>query len=117
DGARLGWPFEACPDVDAVSKEIIAGEDHVAEIDPDPELDAAVGRIDGVALRHRLLHRDGAAHRVDDAAELDQHPVAGGLDDATLVLGDAGIDQLIAVSLKTRERAFLVLTDQPAVVR
>src|SRR6266853_2065717 len=77
DAARLGQPFEPCGDVDAIAEEIVAVKDHVAEIDPDPELDAAVGRIDGVALCHRLLYRDGAAHRVDDAAELDQHAVAG----------------------------------------
>ena len=32
------------------------------------------------------LHLDGAAHRIDDAGELDQHAVAGGLDDAAAVL-------------------------------
>ncbi len=117
NAARRGQPLEPCGDVDAIAEEIVAVEDHVAEIDPDPELDAAVGRIDGVALRHRLLHRDGTAHRVDDAAELGQHPVACGLDDAALMLGDAGIDQLIAVRLQPRERAFLVLAHQPAVAR
>jgi hypothetical protein len=89
DAARLGQAFEPCRDVDAIAKEIVAVEDHVAEIDPDAELDAAVGRIDGVAFRHRLLHRNGTAHRVDDAAELSPS-VASGLDDAALMLATPG---------------------------
>ena len=31
----------------------------------------------GVALDHAVLHLDRAAHRVDDAAELDEIAVAG----------------------------------------
>ena len=57
-------------------------------IDADAEFDAPVGRHVGVALRHSALHLDGAAHRIDDAGELDQDAVAGGLDDAAAVLGD-----------------------------
>ena len=36
----------------------------------------------GVALGHLALHLDRAAHRIDDAGELDEHAVAGRLDDA-----------------------------------
>ena len=50
----------------------------------------------GVPLGHRPLHLDRAAHRIDDARELDQQAVAGGLDDAAAVLGDLRIDQLAA---------------------
>jgi len=42
----------------------------------------------GGALGHRLLHLDRAAHRIDDAGKFDQHPVAGGLEDAPVALGD-----------------------------
>ena len=38
----------------------------------------------GVPLGHRLLHRDRTAHRVDYTGQLDEHAVAGGLDDAAL---------------------------------
>jgi hypothetical protein len=38
------------------------------------------------------VHRDSAAHRIDDAPELYQHAVAGGLDDPAVVLGDFRID-------------------------
>jgi len=45
----------------------------------------------GVAQRHLALHLDRAAHRVDDAGELDEQPVAGGFDDAPAMLLDLRI--------------------------
>ena len=65
----------------------------------------------------RLLNLSCAAQRVDDAGELHEQPVAGGLDDPTTVLGDLGIDQLAAMGLQPRKRPFLVGTDQPAIAR
>ena len=50
----------------------------------------------GVPLGHRLLHLDRAAHRIDDAGKFHQQAVAGGLDDAAVVLGDLRIDELAA---------------------
>jgi hypothetical protein len=47
----------------------------VAEIDADGQLDAVVRRDSSVSLGYRLLHRDSAAHRIDDAPELYQHAV------------------------------------------
>jgi len=117
DAAGFGQPFQPRGDVDAIAKQIIAVEDHVAEIDPDPELDAPVGHLGGIALRHRPLHRDGTAHRIDDAAELDQHPIAGGLDDPAVMLGDLRIDELAAQRLEAFERALLILPHQPRIPR
>ena len=45
-----------------------------------------------VALGHPALDIDRAAYRVDDAGELDQHAVAGRLNDAAAVLRDLRID-------------------------
>ena len=69
-------------------------DDDVAEIDADAELDAPLRRHAGIALRHRALHLDRASHGIDDAGELDEQAVAGGLDDAAAVLGDLGVRQL-----------------------
>ena len=56
----------------------------------------SLGRHAGVALDHAVLHFDRAAHRVDHAAEFDDAAVAGALDDAAVMRGDGGIDQVAA---------------------
>jgi hypothetical protein len=67
-----------------------------AEIYADAQFDAIVHPDIRVALGHRLLHCDRAAHRIDDARKFDKHAVAGGLDDPAVVLGDLRIDELMA---------------------
>jgi hypothetical protein len=104
-------------DVDAVAIEIVALDDHVAQIDADAQFDAVVRRDTRVPLGHRLLHRDRAAHRVDDARKFHKHAVAGGLDDAALVLGDLRIEELMAQRFEAFERAFLVRPHQPRIPR
>src|SRR5215472_3010952 len=82
DPTRLGQSFQPCRYIDTVAIDVAAVSDDVADIDPHAELDAAIRRHIGVSLRHLPLHFDRAAHRVDDAGELDQQPVACRLDDA-----------------------------------
>jgi hypothetical protein len=69
----------------------------------DAELDAPYWRRPGVALDHAALHFDRAAHRVDYAAKLDENAVAGALNDAPMMGGDGGIDQ-IASQLLSRDK-------------
>ena len=80
----------------------------------DAELDTPVLRHAGVALDHRVLHLDGAAHRVDHAAELDDRPVAGALDHAPVMHGDGRIDEIAAQRPEPRQRTVLVRPGQPA---
>ena len=97
DRAGLGDAFQPRGDIDAVAHQIAVGLlDDVAEMDADAELDAALGRQAGVALDEAVLHLDRAAHGVDHAAELDEAAVAGALDDAPVMRGDGGIDQIAA---------------------
>ena len=51
------------------------------------------------ALRPTMLRWILTAQRdrIDDAGEFHQHPIAGGLDDAAVVLGNAAVDQFAAV--------------------
>ena len=81
----------------------------------DAKFDAALRRKAGVALDHAVLHFDGAAHGVDDAAELDEAAVAGALDDAPVMHGDGRIDQIAAQRPQPRQRAILVRAGEPAV--
>src|SRR5207248_6443551 len=92
DAAGLGKRFDARRHVHAVAENIAGIQDDVAEVDADAELDAALRRQAFVALGHAALDVKRAAQRVDHAAELRQQAVAGVLDDASAVPGDAGID-------------------------
>ena len=69
-------------------------------MDADAELDPPVLRHAGVALDQALLHFDRAAHRIDDAAELDDRAVAGALDGPNVMRSDGGIDQIAAETAK-----------------
>jgi hypothetical protein len=64
--------------------------------DADAILDAPFGRQSEVALDETVLHLDRAAHRIDDAPELDDCAVAGALDDSAVMGGDGGVDEIAA---------------------
>jgi len=115
--AGIGERLDPRSDVDAVAVEVVAFDDHIAEIDADAQFDALVRRDACVPLRDRLLHLDRATHRIDDAGKLHQYTVAGGLDDAAVVLGDLRIEELMAQRLEAFERAFLVRAHQPRIPR
>ena len=116
DRAGRGDALQPRGDIDAVAHQVaVALLDDVAEMDADAELDAALRRHAGIALDHAVLHLDGAAHGVDHAAELDEAAVAGALDDATMMHGDRGIDQIAAQRPQPRQGAILVRAGEPAV--
>ena len=68
-----------------------------------------------VALDHRGLYFNRAAHGVDHAAELDDDAVAGALDDASVMHGDGRVDQVAAKRPKPRQHAVFVRPCEPAV--
>ena len=101
--------FQSRGHVDAVAHHIaVARLDDVAEVNADAEDDAPVLRHAGVSLDHRILHSGGAAHRVDDAAELDDAAIAGAFDDTTVMHGAGRIDQV------ARNRARIRSSSAPA---
>ena len=57
----------------------------------------------GIVLGHLPLDFHRTARRIDCACELDQHAVAGRLDDAAAVAGDLGIDKRLAERLSVRQ--------------
>ena len=114
--AGLADALQPRGDIDAVSHQIaVALLDHVAQMDTDAELDALVGRDAGIALDHAILHLDGAARRVDHAAELDDDPVAGALDDAAVVESDGRIHEIAAQRAQQRQRTLLIGAGEPAI--
>ncbi len=89
--------------------------DHdIPDIDADAEFNAAVARA-SIARGHIVLPLVGTAQAVDDAAELDQQPVAGGFDDPPAVFGDFWIDQFGPQQAQLIERPLLVRSDQPRI--
>ncbi len=114
--ARLANPFEPRGDIDAIAHQIAVGLlDHVAEMDADAELDAAIFRHSGAAFGHAGLHLDRAAHGVDHAAKFDQEPIAGALDDTPAMGGYCWIDEITAQPPEPRQGALLVGAGEPAV--
>src|SRR6185437_4383386 len=70
DSARLANPLQTRGDVDPVAHQVaVLLLDHVAEVDADTKFDARPGRCPRIALAHRALDFDRAAHRVDHASE------------------------------------------------
>ena len=67
----------------------------VDALNADAELDASFGRQAGVALDQAALHLDGAPHRVNGAAELDDAAVSSALDDTAPMSFDLRIDQRV----------------------
>ncbi len=108
NAAGLGQRLQAGGDVDAIAVNVVALDDHVAEIDPDPQHDPrlAQGLIGKGAVR--ALHRDGAIHRIDHAAEFDDGAVADQLDDAAVMGGDRRVEDRLPVLLEGGQRALLV---------
>jgi hypothetical protein len=90
-------------------------DDDVADIDADAKLDALLMWHVGVTLRHATLNIDGTTHRVHDAVELGQQPIAGVLDDPPTVLRDLGIDEGTQMVLELDVGGLFIEARQPAV--
>src|SRR5580704_9761611 len=112
DAAWHGDSLKARGDVDTVAENIVVVDDDVADVNADPKLYPQFRQHVGVSLNHRALDLYRAARRIDGTGELDQHAIAGGLDNATAMRGDLGIDQRFSERLELRERVFLVATHQ-----
>jgi hypothetical protein len=108
-------PLQSGRNVHPIAIEVSAIDDHVAEIDPNAELNSFLRRNFGIALPHALLDLDRAADCIHDARKLDENAIARRFHDTTAVLLSFGVDQLSAIFLKARERACLICTHQPAI--
>ena len=114
DAAGCGECLDARRDVDPVAEDVLAVDDHVADVDADPKLEPPVGRQYGVALREGPLDLDGSVQGADHARKVAEHAVAGGADDPTLVPGDRLGDHA-PIGREGRVRAGFVRSGQPTV--
>src|SRR4029079_13085225 len=97
DTAGFGQRLQPRGDVDAIAEDVVVVDDDVADVDADAKRDPLLWRHAGVAIRHPALYVDRATHRIDDAGELEQQPVACRLDDAAAVFRNLRVDQFPAV--------------------
>src|SRR5579863_8127647 len=111
DAAWLGDALEPRRDVDAVAEDVLAVDQHVAEMDADAIEDALVLRDALIALGHQLLDGDSAFDGGDDRRELDEHAVAHRFDDPPAMAGDERPRRLAMRQHRPR-RADLILAHQ-----
>ncbi len=115
DAARACQRLQAVSDVHAVAVDVVAFDDHVAEINGDAELQPLVGRGAGVQLGLRPLDVDCASQGVDDALELHQDAVAHRLDEATVMRSDPGFKNILEICLEAGACTLLVCLAQAAI--
>ena len=85
-------------------------------MDADPKGSMRLSRRDpSVALDHRPLDFNGAVHRVDDAAELDDRAVARALDNPAVVDRDGRVDQVASERPQPRQNPVLVGSGEPRI--
>jgi len=113
--ARFGDALQPRRNVDAVSIDVLALDDDVAQVDADSKLDAAAFGRSAIAVGHAGLDREGAAHGLDRAGEIHQQAVAGSLHDASVVRGDAGFGEFANMLFEPAKRTFLVAAHEPAI--
>ena len=101
--------------LDPIAKDIIVLDDDVADLDADTELDPPLAGTSALRASTPPPWASTAHRAASSAAEFDQEPVAGVLDDAALVLADVRVDELTAMSFEARQSAGLIRAHQPAV--
>ena len=114
DAAGLGETLQSRRDVHPVAINLRALDHHVAEVDADTKLHAALGRNAFVFSLEPGLDIDGALHRIDHAGELGEHAVAGRVHEPPVMLLDERVDYL-AVGRKGAESRLFIFPHEAAV--
>jgi hypothetical protein len=86
DTTRFGYTLKPCCNIHAVTENVIALDQDVAEVDPDPVQHTPVLWDALVAFGHHRLHRNRALDRIDHRGKLKQHAVSGSLDETPAML-------------------------------
>ncbi len=96
DLARLRDMLDLVSDIDAVADQVLAVDQDIAEIDPDPEPHAAVlGHVRAHGF-NSLLDVRGATQRFDRAGEFGHDAVARASEDPALMVCHQRLDRLPA---------------------
>ncbi len=115
DAAGLGQRFQPRRDVDPVAVDVAVLGDDVAQIEADPENEAAFLGLTRFVLGQLVLPGHRAGEPVDRACKLDQQTVAEQLDHPSVVFRDQWLEKFLAERGEAPQRALLVRRHQPAV--
>jgi hypothetical protein len=115
NAAGLGKALETGRDVDAIPIDVVVLDDNVSDVDPEPEPELLLLRELAISLGDPFLDIDRALDRIDRARELGEYPIAGRLDDTSMVLSKRAFDQCGPKLLETGVRALLVHLHEPAI--
>src|SRR5262249_42593889 len=113
DRARTGESLKAGGDVDAITENVAAVDDDIAEIDTDSEFETPVGRHGPVDAASRLLDLDGAVQRLNDTGKTREEAVARRANDPPAVRRDQRVDSTAELA-EPSMRARFVLAHQAA---
>jgi len=114
NAAGLAKTLEPRGDVDSLAENVVALDQHVAEVDADPKDDALSFRSVGVALGHQLMNSGSAFDCGDDRGKFQQQPVAHRLDDPSARVRDQRSRHVDTFAHCSR-RPGLVLTHQAGI--
>src|SRR5262249_3639762 len=95
DAARIGERLQPGRHVDAVAIGIAALDHNIAKVDADAQDDGAALWQIAVHRGHSSLQFDRALHSVVRTAKLNEHTVAGRLEDATVMTGNEGLQYFL----------------------
>jgi hypothetical protein len=116
NATRLSDPLKPSRYVDAISENVIALDQYVTKVDPDPKQHTSVLRDTFIPLGHHGLHSYRAFDRIDHRGKLKQHPVPCGLHEAAAVFRHESVGNL-AVFAECAGGADLVEAHEPRVTR
>ena len=107
-------PSRSSRDVHAIAEQVTSPDHHIADVDADAELKAAILRHPGVRLCELLLNGYSALNRIDRARELCEHAIASGVGNPSPVVLNQSIHDL-AGRRQGAQRRRLVLAYQARV--
>ena len=114
DPSRLGETLQPSRDIHPIAEQVSAPNHHIADVDADPELKAAILGHSGARLCQLLLNRHRALNRIHGARELREHAIASRVGDPAAMLGDEPVHDLAGGS-QGAQRPGLVLAHQARV--
>ena len=96
DTTRFGNPLYSGRDIYAVAKDIVIVGNDITDMNADAKFEPRDLWNLLVSLGHAALDFNGASRGVDGARKLHEHAIASGLDDASAMFNDFGIDKRLS---------------------